>query len=63
MSDYEKRAENTWPAIQRGKARVAQGPNLRFTPLRSYLTRSRTLPTGAGQLAKSRIVPVPRLQS
>ena len=48
---------------ENGKDRV-KAQSLRFTPLRSYVRRARTLTGGAsGELALSRIVPVPRLQS
>ncbi len=46
-----------------GQNRESQGQNLRFTPLRSYVSRARALAKQpGGDLALSRLIPVPRLQ-
>lgn len=66
MSAHKRTAENAASTAveETGKDRATQGQSLRFTPLRSYVRRARTLTKGAsGELALSRIVPVPRLQS
>ena len=45
-----------------GQNRETQGQNLRFTPLRSYVSRARALAKQQrGEL--SRLIPAPRLQS
>ena len=66
MPGYETMAENAASTTveKNGKDRATQGQSLRFTSLRSYVTRTRALTKGASsELALSRIVPVPRLQS
>jgi len=45
------------------KDRTAQARSARFTPLRSYVTRTHALTKEAGSEALSRLIPVPRLQS
>lgn len=64
MSGHERTAETSSGVNENRRDYAAQGQNLRFTPLRSYVIRARALTRGvSGEMARSRIVPVPRLQS
>ncbi len=66
MSDDERTAETVASATveANGEDRAGQDQSLRFTPLRSNVTRAKAFTTGAeGAPALSRIIPLRRLQS
>lgn len=49
---------------ENGKGRATKSEPLRFTPLRSHITRAQALSRDAsGDVTLSRLVPVPLLQS
>ena len=57
-------SETTASLPLESKDRDLQGRSLRFTPLRSQLMRARGLTQDArGDLALSRLIPAPRLQT
>jgi hypothetical protein len=65
MSNFQEPASGDAHAVEEtGKERKAQGQNLRFTPLRSYVGRTQALAKQPrGESALSRLVPAPRRQS
>lgn len=62
MSQSRSLMEADTTVVENGKDRANQGEALRFTPLRSHIIRAQALSREAsGDLALSRLVPVPLL--
>ena len=68
MSNSQKMTKGASFTEESQRDRKTLGQSARFTPLRSYVTRARALSREArgdlaNDLALSRLIPVPRLQS
>ena len=63
MSNSQKMTKGASSTEESQRDRKTLGQSARFTPLRSYVTRTHALMKEAGSEALSRLIPVPRLQS
>jgi len=65
MSNSQKMTKGASSTEESQRDRKTPGQSARFTPLRSYVTRARGDLANdlANDLALSRLIPVPRLQS
>jgi len=65
MSNSQKMTKGASSTEESQRDRTTPGQSARFTPLRSYVTRARRDLANdlANDLALSRLIPVPRLQS